>query len=69
MLRRLEFKAVQHRYKAKFTTIVDLLANANKVKKERQYDIFLKSVTNPSVLVIDEIGYFNMNKEEANHYL
>jgi len=25
-------------------------------------------VTNPSVLVIDEIGYFNMNKEEANHF-
>ena len=64
----LAYKAVQHRYKAKFTTIADLLANANKAKKERKYDTFLKSVTNPSVLVIDEIGYFNMNKEEANHF-
>jgi len=64
----LAYKAVQHRYKAKFTTIADLLANANKAKKERKYDAFLKSVTNPSVLVIDEIGYFNMNKEEANHF-
>jgi len=64
----LAYKAVQHRYKAKFTTIADLLTNANKAKKERKYDTFLKSVTNPSVLVIDEIGYFNMNKEEANHF-
>jgi DNA replication protein DnaC len=64
----LAYKVVQHRYKAKFTTIADLLANANKAKKERKYDAFLKSVTNPSVLVIDEIGYFNMNKEEANHF-
>lgn len=64
----LAYKAVQHRYKAKFTTIAELLSNANKAKKERKYDLFLKSIINPSVLVIDEIGYFNMNKEEANHF-
>ncbi|WP_434656958.1 IS21-like element helper ATPase IstB [Sulfurimonas sp. NW9] len=64
----LAYKAVQNRYKAKFTTIAELLANANKAKKDRKYDAFLKSVTNPSILVIDEIGYFNMNKEEANHF-
>lgn len=64
----LAYKAVQNRYKAKFTTIAELLSNANKAKKERKYDSFLKSIINPSVLVIDEIGYFNMNKEEANHF-
>ena len=37
-------------------------------KKEKKYDSFLKSITSPSVLVIDEIGYFNMSKEEANHF-
>jgi DNA replication protein DnaC len=57
----LAYKAVQHRYKAKFTTIADLLANANKAKKERKYDAFLKSVTNPSVLVIDEIDYYTIH--------
>ena len=36
----LAYKAVQHKYKAKFTTIADLLANANKAKKERKYDTF-----------------------------
>lgn len=64
----LAYQAVQHRYKAKFTTIAELLSNANKAKKEKKYDLFLKSITNPSILVIDEIGYFNMNKEEANHF-
>lgn len=64
----LAFKAVQHRYKARFTTISELLSLANNAKKEKKYDSFLKSITNPSILVIDEIGYFNMNKEEANHF-
>ncbi|WP_428743749.1 IS21-like element helper ATPase IstB [Sulfurimonas sp.] len=64
----LAYKAVQHRYKARFTTISELLANATKAKKEKKYDSFLKSITSPSVLVIDEIGYFNMNKEESNHF-
>jgi DNA replication protein DnaC len=64
----LAYKAVQHRYKARFTTISELLSLANKSKKEKKYDSFLKSITSPSVLVIDEIGYFNMNKEEANHF-
>ncbi len=64
----LAYKAVQHRYKVKFTTLADLLVNAVKAKKEKKYEAFLKSVINPSVLVIDEIGYFNMNKEEANHF-
>lgn len=64
----LAYKAVQHRYKVRFTTISELLSNASKAKKERRYDSFLKSITTASVLVIDEIGYFNMNKEEANHF-
>lgn len=78
----LAFKAVQHRYKARFTTISELLSLANNAKKEKKYDSFLKSITNPSILVIDEIGYFNRRenkkiqmylfiervKEEANHF-
>jgi len=62
----LAYKAVQHRYKARFTTIAELLSNANKAKKERKYDAFLKSITSPSILVIDEIGYFN--RREIKRY-
>ena len=64
----LAYKAVQNRYKVKFTTTQELLANAVVAKRDKKYDSFLKSVLNPSVLVIDEIGYFNMSKEESNHF-
>jgi DNA replication protein DnaC len=64
----LAYKAVQNRYKVKFTTVTDLLANAVSSKRDKKYDNFLKSVIHPSVLIIDEIGYFNMSKEESNHF-
>ena len=64
----LAYKAVQNRFKVKFTTTQELLANAVTAKRDKKYDIFLKSVLNPSVLIIDEIGYFNMSKEESNHF-
>lgn len=64
----LAYKAVQNRFKVKFTTIADLLSNAITAKREKKYNGFLKSILSPSVLVIDEIGYFNMSKEEANHF-
>jgi DNA replication protein DnaC len=38
------------------------------LKKERKYDVFLNSITDSSVFVIDEMGYFNMNEEEVNHF-
>ena len=37
-------------------------------KRDKKYDSFLKSVLNPSILIIDELGYFNMTKEESNHF-
>ena len=64
----LAYKAVQNRYKVKFTTTQELLANATAAKRDKKYDNFLKSILSPSVLVIDEIGYFNMSKEESNHF-
>ena len=64
----LAYKAVQNRYKVKFTTIADLLSNAVTAKRDKKYDSFLKSVIHPSILIIDEIGYFNMTKEESNHF-
>jgi len=64
----LAYKAVQNRFKVKFTSIADLLANAVIAKREKKYSGFLKSIISPSILVIDEIGYFNMSKEEANHF-
>ena len=42
--------------------------NTLKAKREKRYDSFLKSISTASVLIIDEIGYFNMSKEDANHF-
>jgi len=64
----LSYKAVQNRFKVKFTNTADLLSNAVTAKRDKKYDSFLKSVLNPSILIIDELGYFNMTKEESNHF-
>ena len=64
----LGYKAVMHRYKVRFTSVTELISGANKAKREKRYDSFLKNIATPSVLIIDEIGYFNMSKEDANHF-
>jgi len=64
----LAYKAVLNRFKVKFTTTADLLSNAVTAKRNKKYDNFLKSVIRPSILIIDELGYFNMTKEESNHF-
>jgi DNA replication protein DnaC len=64
----LGYKAVMHRYKVRFTSVTELISDANKAKREKRYDSFLKNIATPSVLIIDEIGYFNMSKEDANHF-
>lgn len=65
----LAYKAVQKRFKVKFTTTADLLLQMNHAKKQKRYDQFIKqAVMSPSLLVIDEIGYFPMSKEDAHHF-
>jgi DNA replication protein DnaC len=64
----LAYKAVQNRFKVKFTNTADLLSNAVTAKRDKKYNGFLKSVLSPSILIIDELGYFNMTKEESNHF-
>lgn len=65
----LAYKAVQHRMKVKFTTTADLLLQMTQAKKEKRYASFIKqTIMAPSLLVIDEIGYFPMSKEEAHHF-
>ena len=37
-------------------------------QKEIKNMIHFKMIISPSILIIDEIGYFNMSKEDANHF-
>ena len=65
----LAYAAVQNRMKARFITISDLIMQMSNAKREKRYDSFIKqSIMSPSLLVIDEIGYFPMNKEDAHHF-
>ena len=65
----LAYQAVQHRIKARFITISDLIMQMSNAKREKRYDSFIKqAIMAPSLLVIDEIGYFPMNKEDAHHF-
>ncbi|MHB0994711.1 MAG: ATP-binding protein [Sulfurovum sp.] len=54
---------------ARFITISDLIMQMSNAKKEKRYDSFIRqSIMTPSLLVIDEIGYFPMTKEDAHHF-
>jgi DNA replication protein DnaC len=65
----LAYQAVQHRYKVRFTTTADLLMQLSNAKKQKRYEQFIKqTVMAPTLLVIDEIGYFPMSKEDAHHF-
>lgn len=65
----LAHKAVQHRYKVRFTTTADLLMQLSNAKKNKRYESFIKqTIMSPSLLIIDEIGYFPMTKEDAHHF-
>jgi len=65
----LAYQAVQKRIKARFITASDLIIQMSHAKKEKRYDSFIRqAVMAPALLVIDEIGYFPMNKEDAHHF-
>jgi len=64
----LAYHAVQKRIKARFITAADLILQMSNAKKEKRYASFIKqAIMAPSLLIIDEIGYFPMNKEDAQH--
>ncbi len=65
----LAYQAVQKRIKARFVTVSDLVMQMSNAKKEKKYDTYIRqAILAPSLLVIDEIGYFPMNKEDAQHF-
>ena len=65
----LAYQAVQQRIKARFVTVSDLVMQMSTAKKEKKYDTYIRqAILAPFLLVIDEIGYFSMNKEDAQHF-
>ena len=65
----LAYACVQKRLKARFITASDLIMQMSNAKKEKRYDAFIRqAIMTPSLLVIDEIGYFPMSREDAHHF-
>ena len=61
--------ASQSRIKTKFIAASDLLIQMQEAKKAKRYNEYLKRIVMmPRLLIIDEIGYFPMNREDANHF-
>jgi DNA replication protein DnaC len=60
--------AVQKRIKTKFITAADLLIGLHRAKKEKRYESYLHQVLiGPPLLIIDEMGYLPMSRDEAHH--
>ena len=49
-----------------FTTAVDMVRKLNKAMDENRLNRALQMLLHPSVLVIDEVGYLELNKAEAS---
>ena len=61
------YLATQRRLKIKFITIADLMLQMEVAKSQnRLKSFFSKSITHPSLLVLDEFGYVKLNEEQAN---
>lgn len=59
-------KAIEAGHKVLFSTLDNLLSRLIRGKKEDRLRRQLKELLYPRVLILDEIGYLPMNREEAN---
>jgi DNA replication protein DnaC len=62
----LGLKACEHGYRVLFTTAAGLIATLGKALAENRLDEKLKMLTQPQVLIIDEIGYIPIDRQGAN---
>lgn len=59
-------EAAKHRYSVYFITCRELISQLKKAENENRLEQRLKSFTRYKLLLIDEIGYLNLDKEAAN---
>lgn len=62
----LGMKACEQGHRVLFTTTMGLLASLGKALLENRLDEKLKVLTQPQVLIIDEIGYIPIDRQGAN---
>lgn len=60
-------RATERGFKVRFITAADLVLQLEKARREDRYDQYLKrAILGPRLLVLDEIGYLPLKKEQAD---
>jgi len=63
----LGYLAVQSKFKAKFISASDLLLQLETSIRQNRYSHYIKhQILGPALLIVDEIGYLPMTKQQAN---
>ena len=62
-------RATERGYKVRFITAADLVLQLEKAKREDRFDQYLKrAILGPRLLILDEIGYLPMQKQQADMF-
>ncbi len=59
-------EAARHRYSVYFITCQELMSQLKKAEMENRLEARLKAFMRHKLLIIDEIGYLNLDQEDAN---
>ncbi len=60
-------RATEKGYKVRFLTAADLVLQLEKARREGRLDQYLKrGILGPSLLILDEIGYLPLKKDQAD---
>jgi len=63
----LALRATERGFKVRFITAADLVMQLEKARREDRYDQYLKrAILGPRLLILDEIGYLPLKKEQAD---
>ncbi len=62
----LAVKAAEEGHRILFMTLEQLMTKLNRARKENRLDRQLQQLTYPKVLVLDEIGYLPLSRDEAS---
>lgn len=62
----LGIKAVEAGYRVQFQTLDQLMTRLKKARQENRLDRTLKQLTYPKLLIVDEIGYLPLSRDEAS---
>jgi DNA replication protein DnaC len=63
----LGMRAAERGYKVRFITAADLMLQLEKARREERFDQYLRrAILGPRLLILDEIGYLPLKKDQAD---